>query len=243
MRTAQAIFAASLLCISRVGIAAGDEKHILFIGNSLTAANDLPQIVCRLAAVAGRNATCEAVAPGGYSLDDHLLDGTATRRIRAKRWSIVVLQQGPSARDESRVALRRAAQTLAVEAHKAGARPALYAPWPWKSRSVDFPRVAESYRLAAGDVDGLLFRAGDTWQTAWRRDPGLPLYGDDDFHPSVTGSYLAALVIYAGIYGDLPASFAERSVAEKAAGNDLKISVAQLRVLLQAALASKPTEH
>ena len=42
--------------------------------------------------------------------------------------------------------------------------------------------------------------------------PRSALYGPDDFHPSVEGSYLAALVIYAQLSGrspvGLPARFA-----------------------------------
>ena len=228
MRTLQAILTAFFLDRRRP-TAAGDERHILFIGNSLTAANDLPQMVCRLAAVAGHETRCEALPRGGYSLDDHLLDGAAVRRIRAKRWSIVVLQQGPSAREESRVALRRAAQTLAAEIRKAGARPALYAPWPWKSRMVDFPRVAESYRLAANEIDGLLFGGGDAWQTAWRRDPSLRLYGDDDFHPS--HGLVSRRTVSTPASMEIFGRFADRSVAERHAGSSKLRSRKQLRVL------------
>ena len=221
------------LCVSPARAGSADEQHILFIGNSLTAANDLPRMVCTLAAAAGHKAVCETVARGGFSLEDHLAEGTAARRIRAKRWSVIVLQQGPSAREDSRGELRRAARKFAALAK--GSRIALYAPWPWRSRSQDFPRVSDSYRLAAKDVEGLFFAAGDAWLAAWRRESAIRLYGPDDFHPITAGTYLAALVIYSGIYGDVPAMFGERTVAERAAGAGLDVSDEQLRVLLAAA--------
>jgi hypothetical protein len=72
--------------------------------------------------------------------------------------------------------------------------------------------VIESYRLAADDVRGVVLPVGQAWLDAWARDSGLSLYGPDDFHPSVEGSYLAALVIYARLSGrspvGLPARFA-----------------------------------
>jgi len=44
---------------------------------------------------------------------------------------------------------------------------------------------------------------------SWRVEPSLALYGGDGFHPTVAGSYAAALTIFAGISGrsplDLPA--------------------------------------
>jgi hypothetical protein len=37
---------------------------------------------------------------------------------------------------------------------------------------------------------------GDAWREAWAADSKLALYGPDGFHPSLMGTYLAALVIY-----------------------------------------------
>ncbi|MDH3224200.1 MAG: hypothetical protein OEO23_10835, partial [Gemmatimonadota bacterium] len=54
---------------------------------------------------------------------------------------------------------------------------------------------------AAANVDGTLFPAGEAWRAAWRVDESLGLYGGDGFHPSVLGSYLAALTIYQRIDG------------------------------------------
>lgn len=210
------------------------EERILFIGNSLTEANDLPSIVCRLAQ--GRHkATCDAVTGGGYALEDHFGDGRALERLHRDRWTIVVLQQGPSALESSRVNLREWTAKFEPLITAAGARPALYAVWPEKGRSFDFPRVSESYRLAAADVHGWFFPAGDAWLAAWRRDPALPLYGADNFHPSVAGTYLAALVIYRTIWGELPSVFGNRSFAASAAGADPGVDDARLALLLAAA--------
>ena len=78
--------------------------------------------------------------------------------------------------------------------------PGLYAVWPDKSRIFAFPDVAESYRLAAEAVDGLFFPVGDAWFETWKAIPTAPLYGTDDFHPAVAGTYAA-----------LPNQFAFRS--------------------------------
>lgn len=148
------------------------------------------------------------------------------------------MQQGPSGGREGRELLLEYGEKWSNRISAAGARPAFFMVWPAVSRSHDFPRVSESHRMAADQTGGILLPAGDAWLEAWRRDRSLKLYGPDGFHPSPAGSYLAALSIYRGIFGELPASFADVEVANRAAGGDLDLSGSQLRVLLDAANAT-----
>ena len=177
--------------------------RLLFIGNSLTYANDLPAMVCALARSAGRQAICESVAKPDYGLEEHWNDGEARRTI-ARGWDVVVLQQGPSALPESRRLLIAYTRRFDAEIKKAGARTALYMVWPSRARRGDFPAVSQSYAAAAKDVKGLLMPAGDAWTAAWATDAALPLYGPDGFHPSPIGTYLAALAIYEQIFAAPP---------------------------------------
>jgi hypothetical protein len=175
--------------------------RVLFIGNSLTYANDLPGIVCTLARASGRRVVCESVAKPDYGLEEHWNEQDARRAI-ARGWDVVVLQQGPSALPESRQLLVTYAKRFDVEIRKAGARTALYMVWPSQSRRGDFSGVSQSYAAAAKAVDGLLLPAGDAWRAAWAIDAKLALYGPDGFHPSLVGSYLAAMVIHAQLFGE-----------------------------------------
>jgi hypothetical protein len=182
-------------------VLAGD--RVLFIGNSLTEANELPLLVEALSVAGSHPLTAESVTFGGVSLEDHWARGTQSR-IAAGGWRFVVLQQGPSALADSRANLREWTRRFDAEIRRAGARTALYMVWPESFRREAFPDVSDSYRLAAQDVGGILLPAGDAWQAAWRRDASLALYGPDGFHPSPAGSYLAALTIYAGLTGASP---------------------------------------
>ena len=212
--------------------AAAEPVRILFIGNSLTGTNELPATVCRLAKIAGKEASCDSITRNGYSLYDHLAEGEAAKRIREGRFDIVVLQQGPSARPESRVELRQSAAAFDELIRAAGARPALYAVWPAAQHDFNFEDTNLSYAIAADDIDALLFPVGTTWLRAWQKDRNLKLYGADGFHPSPAGSYLAALVIYRGIFGGaLPDKFTKPNIAQ--AG----VSEAKLRVLRDVASA------
>jgi hypothetical protein len=186
---------------------AGD--RVLFVGNSLTEDNDLPLLVEALSAAGGRTLRCESVTYGGAALEDHWSRRTQDR-IAIGSWRFVVLQQGPSALPESRVNLREWTARFDAVIRAAGGRTALYMVWPESYRREAFPQVSDSYRLAAEDVGGVLLPAGDAWIAAWQRDPSLALYGPDGFHPTLAGSYLAALTIYAGLTGASPVGLPSR---------------------------------
>jgi hypothetical protein len=199
---------------------------VLFIGNSLTATNDLPSRLRELSIAAGDALETSAVALPNYSLEDHWQRGDAARAIGRGGWTFVVLQQGPSALPASRVLLVDYTRRFDAQIRAAGGRTALYMVWPADRRRNDFPEVSASYAAAAAAVGGVLLPVGDAWQAAWRENPRLPLYGDDGFHPSRLATALAAVVIYERLAGKvvtrLPAGWSvpteQEGVILKAAG-------------------------
>jgi hypothetical protein len=193
-----------VVSVTTPATAQDEELRVLFIGNSLTYENNLPGILGALIDSAGLGPSNMArVAFPNFGLEDHWDEGTARAAIASQRWSVVAMQQGPSA-TEGRPSLLEFTDRFAPLIQKAGAKTALYMVWPSRARSFDFDGVSESYRMAADRVQGLLLPAGDAWRAAWRMDPTLPLYGPDGFHPSPTGSYLAALVMFERITGKSP---------------------------------------
>ena len=175
--------------------------RVLFIGNSLTASNDLPNIFSSLAEGGGHERPLtRTVAVGGFSLEDHWNQGEAQKAIAQGQWDFVVFQQGPSALIESRRLLVNYTRRFAEVARAAGATPALYMVWPSANRRSDFPGVSTSYGAAARAVQGRLLPAGDVWRTVLREHEDIALYSDDGLHPTLAGSYLAALVIYRELY-------------------------------------------
>jgi hypothetical protein len=210
--------------------------RVLFIGNSLTEANDLPHMVSTIASGAGsRQIAVEAVNLGGASLTDLWNQGDALAAIARGGWDVVVLQQGPSALPESRVLLVNDSKRFADRIRAVGARPALYMVWPPLSRPGDWDAVTESYATAARAVDGLLFPAGEALREALRRNPALGLFQTDGFHPTATGTYLAALVIYAQLTKQSVAGLSQR--AAPAAVSHLDFAV------LEAATEQAIQEH
>ena len=196
-----ALVIASLIAGPGSSAAAPQSLRVLFVGNSLTATNDLPAHVAALASATGRRLEYRTVAFGGYSLEDHWLHGEARRALADGRWDFVVMQQGPSAFPESQADLRLWATRFANEARAHGTRPALLTVWPEGWRVAALPEVIRGYARAAAAADAVLFPAGAAWQLAWRCNARAPLYGPDDFHPSPTGTYAAALVLYGRLFG------------------------------------------
>jgi hypothetical protein len=179
------------------GIGAG--ARVLFIGNSLTQVNDVPGMVLSLATAAGLAWHVDAQLAGGASLQDQWERGLVQAKIRDGNWDAVVLQQGPSSLADSRANLRQWARVFNELVRESGGRSALYMVWPERSRLAWFDRVRDSYALAARDVDGWFLPAGQAWRAAWEEDSGLQLYGGDGFHPTVAGSWVAALTIFGGL--------------------------------------------
>jgi hypothetical protein len=210
-------------------------RRILFIGNSLTAANQMPSFFVALAESA-------KVAPlptatldwhPDFALVDHWVIGEPQPLITTGKYSVVVLQQGPSSVEVNRDTLRLAAKLFAPLIRAAGGTPAMLAVWPTSNRLVDFDRATESYQLAAADVGGMMIPSGEVWRAAWRRDPTLAFYSSDGLHPSALGSYAMALSLFGILYDrsviGLP------STLRLLDGSDLRIDPATARLVQEAA--------
>lgn len=225
------------VCLVPAARAESSVRRILFIGNSLTYFHDLPAIVEALSGAAGGvRLECRAVTAGGFSLEDHWDRSDARAQIARGGWDFVVLQQGSSALAAGRESLLKDARRFAPLIRQAGATPALYAVWPSAARRSDFDAVAASYAEAAKEIGGVLLPAGTAWQLAWKRDRGLALYGEDGLHPSLAGSYLAALVIYQGLSGGSPIGLP--AVLTMRGGARVELPAAQAKLLQEAAAAA-----
>jgi hypothetical protein len=192
--------------------ASAGATRVLFVGNSLTEANALPAMVAQLVPL-----DVEARAVGGYALEDHWHATDIANVIAHGRYDVVVLQQGPSSLPESRANLIEWSRTFAGAIRAAGGRPAFYTVWPESRRRSAFDAVISSYRAAAQETGGLLLPAGAAWQGVLRTNPRIALYGPDGFHPTRTGTYLAAVTIAAGITGRSPVGLPRLGLRRKTA--------------------------
>lgn len=196
------LLALAFTSCSSLGPDGAGAARILFVGNSLTYTHDLPAVVEALARADGRRIETETVAGPNLSLEDHWALGGAAEQLAGGTWDVVVLQQGPSTLAESREHLIEWVGAFADLAREAGTEPAVYMVWPPEGTPITLSE--QSYEAAAEAADALLLPAGRAWRLALERDPSLRLYSGDRFHPSPTGTALAALTIYGGLFDGLP---------------------------------------
>jgi hypothetical protein len=201
------VAAAAALAAALAGLAPSGEARtptskpplrVLFIGNSQTSTNDLPAFVQAIARAAG-HAPVETrmIAPSAVGLAWHWRVGIAPAVVRYWRWDAVVFQQGPSVLPGARESLCAGASAFARAARASGARPYLLMVWPRRGRPVE--EVASAYAAASAAARAPLLPAGVAWTWARMREPGLWLHDADGVHPGRLGTYLTALVVYAGL--------------------------------------------
>ena len=175
---------------------------VLFVGNSLTYVNDLPATVAAIGTSAGDTIRVAAAVGPDLALIDHLNGGSdAVAKLRRGGWEFVVLQQGPTPAGMCRDSLVLWAAAYTPHLRGSSARLALLMPWTGVTHQDLFDEVRVSFEAAAIGVDGVFMPAGEAWRSVLRSSPDLSLYGSDGFHPSPTGSFLAALEIYERITG------------------------------------------
>ena len=184
--------------------------RVLFVGNSLTFENDLPELVHRLGGSRTPIVAGSFTAPG-WQLRQFAGDHQLERVLRGGHWDVVVLQE--QSQIPSFPAADRAQEftpyvdQLADEIRRSGAQPLLFQTWahrtgdrrnvPADTYAAMQERVVAGYLDAARDADSAVAPVGAAWAEALQRRPQLALWSADGTHPSRTGSYLAACVFYA----------------------------------------------
>ena len=195
----------------------GQQKKILWIGNSYTGTNNLPLMFYNLAISGGDTVVYESNTPGGMTFLGHTTNAATLQKIAANTWDFVILQaqsQEPSF-PPSQVAAQTYpyARVLDSLIHIANpcARTIFYMTWGRKYGDAQncpiYPpictfdgmnnRLWESYKEMADDNRGVVSPVGIAWKRSREADSTINLWSGDNSHPSVAGSYLTACVFYA----------------------------------------------
>jgi hypothetical protein len=221
-------------------------QRVLFIGNSYTYVNDLPVVFARLAVSGGHRVEAGMLASGGASLTDHTNDPETQRKLASAPWAYVVLQEQsvspalPYWRDHD---MYPAARTLVAQVEAVGATPVFFMTWAhrdgWPDANLDYEAMQQNVNRAyTGIADELgvpVAPVGFAWAVARDEYPAIELWQGDGSHPGRAGTYLAACVFYATIFGQSPAGLAYHGGLSDREARELQSTAA-------AAVLGLPTE-
>ena len=170
----------------------------------------------KLAKSGGHNVGTGLLAEGGWTLEQHAQATNTLEKIQQGTWDYVVLQEQsiiPSNNVVRVQSMYPAVRTLNKEIENIGATTIMFMTWgrrdglsqlAYANFSQMQTGLAKGYLNIAIELNILVSPVGFAWQNALRKDAQLDLWQADGSHPSKTGTYLAACVFYAVIFGESP---------------------------------------
>lgn len=196
------------------------QKRVLFIGNSYTSYNNLPNLVKSVALSFGDSLIVDSNVPGGYTFQQHSGNATTLQKIAQGNWDYVILQA--QSQEPSFSPAQVAAQTYpyaknlcdSIRFYNPCTEPVFYMTWGRKngdaSNCAAYPvictyegmqmRLRQSYLEMGDDNNATVAPIGVAWKKVRDTDSTINLYNADGSHPSLWGSYLAACVFYSTLF-------------------------------------------
>lgn len=212
-----------------IGVSAQETKRVLFLGNSYTYANNLPQMITNAAESAGKNLVFDMNAPGGYYLGQHATNPVSLAKMAAGNWDNVVLQDQSLAMAYPGYFMNNISSSIEldsiIKSHNPCAQTMFFATWGRKNGGThlcgepycDPPEwivrnyfemdsdIETNYRVFADSLKSSMAPVGAVWRYIRQNHPSIELFEPDESHPTSAGSYAAACCFYAVIFRSDPA--------------------------------------
>jgi len=193
------------------------EKNVLFIGNSITYFNDMPQVFRDIADQMGDSVNLTVYAPGGTGFQDHYINPDVFDLFRMGNWDVIVLQ--PGSNESVGVPPAQPRSTTLAQGKMMIDSALLYSPCArilfyeisygiWGNTSADIAQynaTMNQIRTTAeylSDSAGYSFApVGEAFRYIWNTAPATSLWNTyGDIHPNIRGSYIASCVFYSSIF-------------------------------------------
>lgn len=236
------------ILIALIGIlnisSAQDTKRVLFLGNSYTASNNLPNLVSQMATNTGDILIYDSNTPGGYRFMNHASNTTTQNKINADNWDFVTLQAQSQETSWSETQMQNevypfATQLVnAIRTNNACTQPLFYMTWgrengdaqncefiPWVCTYEGMDdAIKNTYTFMAEDNTSEVAPVGAVWRYLRTNHPEVDLYSEDGSHPSLAGSYAAACAFYTMIYKKDPTLITWNSTIDETTANTIKLA-------------------
>ena len=203
---------------------AGDTARALFIGNSFTGVNDLPEQTRLLADSKGDVLIKTADVIGGATLQMFSTDANTLALIDAGGWDVVVLQEQSEAPAFPDYQVQQDVYPYVkilcdrIRQKDPCAKIMLYMTWGHKygdpPNCPNYPPLCTyegmdsllrlRYEAMSDSNHTLLCPVGGTFRMLRTLYPAINLYASDDYHPSPEGTYAGACSFYSAIFHKSP---------------------------------------
>lgn len=215
-----------LLILILAVLSAGSQtlKRVLFIGNSYTYVNNLPQMLADVALSVNDTVIFDSNTPGGYTLQGHSTNQTTLTKIMAGNWDVVVLQEQsqrpsfPINQVQTQVFPYATMLDSIIMEYNPCAETMFYMTWGRKNGDAancpNLPPVCTylgmdsllrlRYMMMAEMNDAVVSPVGAVWRYIRQNHPAIELYDADESHPSPAGTYAAAVCFYTTIFRKSP---------------------------------------
>jgi hypothetical protein len=206
---------------------AEDPQRILFIGNSYTGVNKLPDVFVEVVKSSGRSApVVKSSTPGGRTLKQHLAIAGSMKLVDEGGWDVVVLQgqsQEPAIAEKDETVRKEFVESAAelckrVRAKSPKAKIYFYETWArhadyWGAAGKKGPDVGANpkemqahlrkwYGFVAKENQATLVPCGDAWELNYASSAAVRLHTKDHSHPEFVGTYLNAVIFFGKIYDE-----------------------------------------
>lgn len=176
--------------------------RILFIGNSHTYFNDMPDMVATMFRENQYDCEVTMIAHGGWFLEQHVNEPDVRFNILYGHYDYVVLQEHahPFGPEEKFFA---AVRQLNEWIRQAGSKTVIYMTWAKKEEEFNQERMTVAHEQIAEEIGALIAPVGKYWWSYMRSWPEIEMYYKDGQHASPQGSEFAAKYIWDAINTDL----------------------------------------
>lgn len=198
--------------------------NVLFIGNSYTYYHDMPHAYFqKMAQSVGMDIEVDSITRGGWTLEKFADSYTEFGKqidlaLQGKQYDVVILQEQSvrPAAEHGYAAFFDAVRKLQKKVSENAPRTILYETWGheegsevlqtqgWSNADMTW-RLAASYQAIAEELGLEVAHVGRAFFDILSSSPHVDLYAHDSrSHPSPSGSFLAALTLFAQVAGTDP---------------------------------------
>lgn len=184
-----------------------DTLNILFVGNSYTYFNNLPQLVSIISDNTKTKLVTKKSTIGGARLSEHWLGErnlNTKEMIRDGEFDIVVLQEYSMGAIDEPENTQKYLKLFSDYIKENNAKPYFYLTWAREKAPQYQDTINKVFMEAATENKAVAVPAGKVWARAKELRSTIKLYDSDGSHPSELGTFLSAFVFVASLTNEIP---------------------------------------